>query len=102
MGIELPVEYAIGGRNFQVIAENRRTAMRRGTQLNDLRAERDRLLVPVLRPVMQSDLFRHSVPSMGWIRMVLFRAGCGGVLSLTYRTASGIAGPFSARAAQPS
>ena len=56
MGIKLPVDQVLRGSNPKGVAENRRSAMRRRAQLDDLRAQGDGLAVSVLRPVIQGNL----------------------------------------------
>src|SRR5579862_1563662 len=48
-----------GGNDIKRIAENRRPAMGSRSQPYNLRTERDRLVVPVLCPVIQSNLYAH-------------------------------------------
>src|ERR1035438_6525833 len=62
--IQLPIQDAIRRRDIKRVAEDRRSAMRGGTQLYNLWTERDRLVVPVLCPVIQSNLYTHP-PSCG-------------------------------------
>ena len=62
--VELPVEEMLGGSDVKRVAEDRRSTMRGGTQPYNLRTERDRLVVPVLCPVIQSNLYAHP-PSCG-------------------------------------
>jgi hypothetical protein len=62
--IELPVEEVIGGSDAKRITEDRRSTMRGGPQLYNLWTEKDRLVVPVLCPVIESNLFSHP-PSCG-------------------------------------
>src|SRR5271170_4667299 len=64
MGIELPVEDVIGGSDAKRVAEDRRSTMRGRPQLYDLWTEIDRLVVPVLCPVIESNLYSHP-PSCG-------------------------------------
>ena len=64
VGIELPVEQVIGGSDAKRVAEDRRSTMRGGAQLYNLWTEKDRLVVPVLCPVIESNLYSHS-PSCG-------------------------------------
>lgn len=60
VGIELPVEQVMGGSDAKRVAEDRRSAMWGWTQLYNLRTEKDRLVVPVLCPVIESN--PHSDP----------------------------------------
>ena len=62
--IKLPVKDMIGGSDAKRITEYRRSTMRSGPQLYNLWAERNRLVVPVLRPVIESNLYSHP-PSCG-------------------------------------
>ena len=64
VGIELPVEEVIGGSDAERIAQDRRSTMRCGPQLDNLWTEKDRFVVPVLCPVIESNLFSHP-PSCG-------------------------------------
>jgi hypothetical protein len=76
VGIELPVEEVIGS-DAKRVAEDRRSTMRGGPQLYNLWTEKDRLVVPVLCPVIESNLYSHP-PSCGvWLE---FRARSHGVL----------------------
>ncbi len=59
VGVELPGEDMLGGSNVKRVAEDWRSRMRRRPQPNNLWTERDRPVVPVLRPVIQSDLYGH-------------------------------------------
>jgi len=56
VGIELPVEEVIGGSDAKRVAEDRRSAMRGRPQLYNLWTEKYRLVVPVLCPVIESNL----------------------------------------------
>jgi len=62
--IELPVEQVMGGSDAKRVAEDRRSAMWGWTQLYNLWTEKDRLVVPVLCPVIESNLYSHP-PSCG-------------------------------------
>ena len=64
VSVKLPVEKVLRGSDLQRVAENRRSAMRGRTQLYNLRTERNRLVIPVLCPVIQSNLYSHP-PSCG-------------------------------------
>jgi hypothetical protein len=64
VGIELPVKEVVDGGDAKRVAKDRRSTMRRGPQLYDLWTEKDRLVVPVLRPVIESNLYSHP-PSLG-------------------------------------
>ena len=64
VGIELPVEQVMGGSDAKRVAEDRRSAMWGWTQLYNLWTEKDRLVVPVLCPVIESNLYSHP-PSCG-------------------------------------
>ena len=64
VGIELPVEEVIDGSNAKRVTEDRRSTMRGGPQLYNLWTEKDRLVVPVLCPVIESNLYSHP-PSCG-------------------------------------
>ena len=59
VGIELPVEQVIGGSDVKRVAEDRRSAMWGWTQLYNLWTEKDRLVVPVLCPVIESNSYSH-------------------------------------------
>ena len=62
--IELPVEQVMGGSDAKRVAEDRRSAMWRWTQLYNLWTEKDRLVVPVVCPVIESNPYSHP-PSCG-------------------------------------
>ena len=64
VGIELPVEDVILGSDVKRVAEDRRSAMRGWSQLYYLWTEKNRLVVPVLCPVIESNLYSHP-PSCG-------------------------------------
>ncbi len=64
VGVELPVEEVIRGSDAKRVAEDRSSTMRGGPQLYNLRTENDRLVVPVLCPVIESNLYSHP-PSCG-------------------------------------
>lgn len=64
VGIELPVEQVMGGSDSKRVAEDRRSTMRGWTQLYNLWTEKNRLVVPVLCPVIESNLYSHP-PSCG-------------------------------------
>jgi hypothetical protein len=55
-GIELPLQDMIRRDDVQGVADNLRSAMRRGPQLNHLWAERYRLVVSIRGPVIESYL----------------------------------------------
>ncbi|CDF96513.1 hypothetical protein BN844_4972 [Pseudomonas sp. SHC52] len=62
LGILLPVDEVLLRRNLQRIGKNPRTAVGRGAQAHDLRAEFNGPVVTVMRDVMQCDMDRHGVP----------------------------------------
>jgi len=64
VGIELPVEQVMGGSDAKRVTEYRRSAMWGWTQLYNLWTEKDRLVVPVLCPVIESNPYSHP-PSCG-------------------------------------
>lgn len=62
--VELPVEKVPGGSDTKRVSEDRCSTMRGGTQPYNLRTDGDLLVVTVLRPVMESNLYAHA-PSCG-------------------------------------
>ena len=62
--IKLPVEQVLGRSDFKRIAEDRCSTMRGGTQPYNLWTDGDRLVVTVLCPVIESNLYAHP-PSCG-------------------------------------
>ena len=64
VGIELPVEQMMGRSHGKRVAEDRRSTMRGWTQLYNLWTEKDRLVVPVMCPVIESNPYSHP-PSCG-------------------------------------
>ncbi len=58
--ILLPVDEVILGLDLERVGEDRRAAVRGGTQAHDLRSERDRPVVGVGRPMMQRDVDAHD------------------------------------------
>ena len=58
----LPVEKVTGWRDALRIGQNRRAAMRRRTQANELRRQFDGPVVPVLRDVAKRDMDAQGVP----------------------------------------
>ena len=55
----LPIQEMLLGRDLQGIAEDRRAAMRRGAQADNLRRQIDQLVVGVMRAVGERDLDGH-------------------------------------------
>jgi len=64
VGVELPVEKVPGRSDAKRVADDRRSAMRRGTQAYNLWTDRDRPVVTVPGPVIESNLYAHP-PSCG-------------------------------------
>src|ERR1700677_486000 len=62
--VELPVEKVPGGSNAKRVAEDRRSTMRCWTQPYNLWTDGDRLVITVLCPVIESNLYAHP-PSFG-------------------------------------
>ncbi len=56
----LPVDEVSAGRDLQRIAEDRRAAMRRRAQADDLRREADGPVIAVVRDVVESGVDRHD------------------------------------------
>ena len=62
--VELPVEKVPGGSDTKRVSEDRCSTMRGGTQPYNLWTDGDRLVVTVLCPVIESNLYAHP-PSCG-------------------------------------
>ncbi len=60
LGILLPVDEVLLGRDFEGVIEDRRPAMHRRAQTHDLRSERDGLGVLVMRDVGKSGVNGHE------------------------------------------
>lgn len=69
LGVLLPVDEMLLGRDFQRIGKNSRAAVGRRAQADDLRAEFDSAVVAIMRDVMQCDMNRHGVPPASLGRM---------------------------------
>jgi hypothetical protein len=57
--VELPVEKVLSGRDIKRVAEDRCSTMRGRTQPDYMGTDRDRLVVTVLCPVIESNLYDH-------------------------------------------
>ena len=62
--VELPVEKVPGGSDTKRVSEDRCSTVRSRTQPYNLWTDGDRLVVTVLRPVIESNLYDHP-PSFG-------------------------------------
>src|SRR3546814_19567498 len=90
LGILLPVDEMLIGRDLQRIRKNARAAVGRRAQANDQRTELDSAVVSVMRDMVQCDVNRHDVPpaslgviarerkSVGKGTSVVVRGGLGG------------------------
>ena len=56
----LPVDEVILGLDLERVGQDRRAAVRGGTQAHDLRSEHDRPIVAVGCPMMQRDVDAHD------------------------------------------
>jgi len=63
--ILLPVDEMFGGRDFQRVGEDARSAMGRRPQPHDLRTEHHRTVVPVMHHMVERYVNRHRVGSRG-------------------------------------
>jgi len=59
MRVQLPVENVFGGSDVKRVAEDGRSTVQCRTQLYDLWTERNSLIVPVVGPVIQRNLYSH-------------------------------------------
>lgn len=57
--VELPIEKVPGGSDAKRVSENWCSTMRGGTQAYNLWTDGDRLVVTVLCPVIESNLYAH-------------------------------------------
>ena len=55
----LPVDEMLGGINFQRVRQDAGTAMRRGTQPDDLRTQRDLPVIAVMHNMVERYVDRH-------------------------------------------
>ncbi len=62
----LPVDEVVGGGDAQRVREDRRARVRCRTQAHQLRAERDRPVVAVVRDVIERDVDAHCSPARTW------------------------------------
>ena len=62
--VELPVEKVPGGSDTKRVSEDRCSTVRSRTQPDNLWTDGDRLVVTVLRPMIESNLYDHP-PSCG-------------------------------------
>lgn len=69
--VELPVQEVLGGDDLKGVTEDGGSAMRRRTQLDDVRTERHGLVVAVLRPVIECYLYAHPSPCGSRLDFVL-------------------------------
>ena len=62
LGVLLPVDEVLLGRDFQRIGQDPRATVGGRAQPHNLRSEFDGAVVAVMRDVMQCDMYRHGVP----------------------------------------